>query len=246
MKRTLEGSNIASKKQKMDHMLLEIALMDIRHGLYAAIEYLLKVSGKKIRYVDIDLNAIKHRHETEVLPHQEIVESKKQFFTGEELIKKISLLLYYWSFLSEKVASMLPDIVSHYITSDHYKNDVESNQYGEAMKALPGMPDHVSMLQKRGETQETVLWKTQQTSRLQTEIDELKRLIGKDDKVAGYDALQTALKQKQDQLKRYSADVFNPALLDYLESQTKKAVDSLGNLKHKYTFWAILSNIPQV
>lgn len=241
MKRTLE-------KQKMDHkdMLLEIALMDIRYGLYAAIEYLLKVSGKKIRYVDIDLNAIKHRHSTEVLPHQEIVESKKQFFTGEELIKKISLFLYYWGFLSEQVASMLPDIVFYYIfTSDHYKNDVESNQYGEAMKALPGMPDHVSMLQKRGETQETVLWKTEQTSRLQTEIDDLKRLIGKDDKVAGYDALQTALKQKQDQLKRYS-DVYNPALLDYLESRTKKAVDSVGNLKHKYTFWAILSNLPQV
>lgn len=241
MKRTLE-------KQKMDHkdMLLEIALMDIRYGLYAAIEYLLKVSGKKIRYVDIDLNAIKHRHSTEVLPHREIVESKKQFFTGEELIKKISLFLYYWGFLSEQVASMLPDIVFYYIfTSDHYKNDVESNKYGEAMKVLPGMPDHVSMLQKRGETQETVLWKTEQTSRLQTEIDDLKRLIGKDDKVAGYDALQTALKQKQDQLKRYS-DVYNPALLDYLESRTKEAVDSVGNLKHKYTFWAILSNLPQV
>ena len=244
MKRKLKGSNIASKKQKMDHMFLEIALMDIRYGLYAAIEYLLKVSGKKIMYVDIDLNAMKHRHSTEVLPHQEIVESKKQFFTGEELIKKISLLLYYWGFLSEQLAAILPDIVSYYITSDHYKNDVESNPY--AMKALPGMPDHVSMLQKRGETQETVLWKQEQTSRLQTEIDDLKRLIGKDDKVAGYDALQTAVKQKQDQLKRYSDDVYNPALLDYLELRAKEAVDNLGNMKHKYTFWAILSNLPQV
>jgi len=77
------------------------------------------------------------------------------------------------------------------------------------------------------------------------EIEDLKRVIAKDDGVIGHEALKTALNHKENRLKQYLNRI-NPALVDYLEHRTKKAVDNLGNLKDKYAFWAILSRIPQV
>lgn len=237
------GNSIIPKPDLDRQLVLNVTLMQIRPMLYAALDYLQKVSGKKIMYCCIDWTATKPRHVTEVLPHQEIVESKKEFFTEEELVKKISMMLWYWGALNENVASMLPRIVFHYIfTPGYYEYDVESNQYGEVMHSLPGMPDHVSLLEKH---EEIVTWKSERRRRLNMEIEALKRVIAKDDGVVGHEALETALNHKKNRLKQYS-NRFNPALIDCLEHRTKKAVDNLGNLKDKYAFWVILAKIPQV
>ena len=205
-----------------------ILISDTRRHLYASLEYLRQACGKKL------------------LPILEIEQGiKRDTFSMGELVKKVSLLLWFWGCFNEQIAQHLPNMLEEYIFK-YYEKDIISGVFNELIKSLPGMPDYVSMIQKHNPEKDATPWNTRRRQTVSNEISELRRLID-----GGMKDLESVLQKKITLLKQYeirtckSVETMDSSLIDYLEEKMTPIVENLFPTK-KYEFRMVLNYIPAI
>ena len=212
--------------------------------LYASLEYLRVAIGKKI-FPFFDYRKLSLAW-CNAISLSEIEQGLQQdAFTMEELVKKVSILFWFWGCLSKPIAQYLPSILGLYIL-EYYEEDSSSGILKESVKSLPGMPDYVSMIQRRHPEKDATPWKSNRHHTVSREISELRRLIDN-----GMKYLEPTLQKRMKLLKEYdtrkckSMDTMDSSLIDYLEEKTTGIVDMLFKGK-KYEFRMVLNSIPPI
>tara|TARA_Y100000748_G_scaffold302772_1_gene305968 strand:+ start:93 stop:794 length:702 start_codon:yes stop_codon:yes gene_type:complete len=220
---------------------LEISILmnNNRLFLYTSLEYLRVAIGKKI-FPFFEYRKLSLAPWCNVIPLSEIEQGLQQdAFTMEELVKKVSILFWYWGCLSEPIAQYLPLILGQYIL-EYYEEDSSSGIFKEAMKSLPGMPDVISMIQRRDPEKDATPWKSNRYYTVSREISELRRLIDN-----GMKDLEPNLQKRMKLLKEYETKTMDSSLIDYLEEKTTGMVNALFT-KRKYEFRMVLTSIPSI
>lgn len=237
---------------QMKQLETTILISDTRHFLYGSLEYLRQACGKKLS-VFFDARGLKFKNMSggtyfggPALPILEIEQGiKRDTFSMDELVKKVSLLFWFWGCLTEPIAQHLPSMLEEYIF-EYYEKDMLSGVLEESIKSLPGMPEYISMIQRHNPEKDATPWNTKRRQTVSKEISELRRLID-----GGMKDLETVLQKKITLLKEYeirtckSVETMDSSLIDYLEEKMTPIVENLFATK-KYEFRMVLNYIPAI